>query len=151
MACNRFLFDGNVYNRLEAELPVRDEIRRLFERGRIEIVASPVVVTELQRSHFGGIPRWFKVVVQPEGIAISGLARSGMARSSAGVMYRQHLGKSKKGFDAVIAHSAHTMRATLVSDDRRCRECLKRLAGAGSAMTYTEFKAWLHDALAEQS
>jgi hypothetical protein len=89
-------------------------------------------------------PLWFKVIVEPEGIAISGLARSGMARSSGGAMYRQHLGESRQGFDAIIAHSAHSMGATLVSEHRRCRERLQRLADTGSAMTYSEFKAWLH-------
>jgi predicted nucleic acid-binding protein len=89
--------------------------------------------------------------VQPEGIAISGLARSGMARSSTGVMYKQHLGASRKGFDAIIAHSAHSMGATLVSEDRRCRERLKRLASSGSAMTYVEFKTWLDQTIAGQS
>ena len=150
MPVKRLLLDGNIYNLLEAEPAVCAKIRSLADLGFIQIVASPILVTELQRSPFRGIPAWFNVVVQPEGIAISGLARSGMARSSTGAMYRQHLGESRKGFDAIIAHSAHSMGATLVSDDRRCRERLKRLAGAaGSAMTYVEFKAWLNQKSAE--
>jgi len=70
--------------------------------------------------------------VEPEGIAISGLARSRMARSRAGIMYKDHLGTSKKGVDAIIAHSAHSIGATLVSEDRRCRERLKQLASSAS-------------------
>lgn len=150
MLVRRFLLDGNIYNLLDNELAVRDQICALIERGGVKIVASPVLVTELQRSHFRSVPTWFKVVVEPEGVAISGLARSGMARSSGGAMYRQHLSESKQGFDAIIAHSAHSMGATLVSEDRRCRERLKRLARAGSAMTYSEFKDWLHETIAEQ-
>lgn len=150
MAARQFFLDGNIYNLLEAEPVVCVEIGVLADRGQLEIVASPVLVTELRRSPFGGIPTWFKVVVQPEGIAISGLARSGMARSSTGVMYKQHLGGSGQGFDAIIAHSAHSMGATLVSEDRRCRERLKRLASSANAMTYAEFKTWLRQAIAGQ-
>jgi hypothetical protein len=146
----RFLLDGNIYNLLETEPEVRSQIGALTESGRVEIVASPAVVTELQRSPFRGVPSWFEVVVQPEGIAISGLARSGMARSSGGAIYRQHLGESQQGFDAIIAHSAHSMGATLVSEDHRCRERLKKFAGTGGAMTYSEFKAWLHQTIVEQ-
>jgi len=139
----KFLLDGNIYDRLQAESAVRDQIASLYDSGVLEIVASPVVVDELKRSPSGGIPDWFSVVVQPEGIAISGLARSGMARSSTGVIYEQHAGESNKGFDAIVAQSARSMGATLVSEDRRCRERLRRLAGPGSALTYDEFKAWL--------
>src|SRR5437870_13374817 len=96
MPAKRFLLDGNVYNLLEAEPAVCAQIRSLTDFGLIEIVASPVLVTELQRSPFRGIPAWFNVVVQPEGIAISGLARSGMARSSTGAMYRQHRSEERR-------------------------------------------------------
>jgi hypothetical protein len=150
MSTRRFLLDGNIYNLLEIESAVRDQISALTENCRIEIVASPTVVTELQRSPFRGIPTWFTVVVHPEGIAISGLARSGMARPSGGAMYKQHLGESNQGFDAIIAHSAHSIDTTLVSEDRRCRERLKQFAGSGRAMTYSEFKAWLEQTIVEQ-
>jgi hypothetical protein len=143
MPASRFLLDGNIYNLLATEAAVRNQISALTENCRVEIVASPVLVTELQRSPFRGVPTWFTVVVQPEGIAISGLARSGMARSSGGAMYRQHLGESKQGFDAILAHSAYSMGATLVSEDRRCRERLKQFGDTGRAITYSEFKAWL--------
>src|SRR5258708_3094412 len=82
MPARRFLLDGNIYNLLEPEPTVRNQVRALTENGRVEIVASPVVVTELQRSPFRGVPTWFRVIVQPEGIAISGLARSGMVRDN---------------------------------------------------------------------
>lgn len=147
MNTRRFLLDGHIYNLLGDDTSAREDVRLLIELGETQVVATPAVVLELQRSPFGGIPPWFQVVVQPEGIAISGLARSGMARSSAGRMYRDHLGQSRKVFDAVIAHSAHSMGATLVSDDRRCRERLKRLAGDDSAITYAEFRAWLQGAV----
>jgi hypothetical protein len=107
------------------------------------IVASTVVVAELRPSPFGVLPPWFRVVVEPEGIAISGLARSGMARSSNAAIYTSHLGSSTKGRDAIIAQSARSMAAILVSEDGRCREHLKALASADSAMTYDEFSGWL--------
>jgi predicted nucleic acid-binding protein len=147
MQRRRFLLDGNIYDLLDLEPTVREQIRALIQMSSVEIVASPVLVAELRRSPFGGIPDWFAVSVNPEAIAISGRARSGMARSSTGEMYKQHLGESRKSRDAILAHSAHSMRATLVSRDRRCRERLKLLAGAGSALTYEEFKVWLNGAI----
>lgn len=65
-------------------------------------------------------------------------------------MDKQHVGESNQGFDAIIAHSADSMGATLVSEDRRCRERLKRFAGSGRAMTYSEFKGWLDQTIVEQ-
>lgn len=144
MQPRRFVLDGNIYDRLDAEPTVRQQIQALIQMGSVEVVASPVLLAELRRSPFGGIPDWFTVIVNPEGIAISGIARSGMARSSTGEMYKRHLGESRKGLDAIIAHSAHSMCATLVSEDRRCRERLKRLADGGSAFTYEEFKVWVN-------
>ena len=144
---SQFLLDGNVYNLLEVEPLVCTLIGKLTERRVLAVVASPVLVLELKNSPYGGIPNWFPVKVEPEGIAIGGLARAGMARSSKGVMFRNHRGASQKGFDAIIAHSAHAMRAVLVSEDRRCRERLTQLAGAQSAITYQEFKTWLEAAI----
>lgn len=143
MARPTFLLDGMIYNLLGAEIQVRQQILALTRTNRIEIIASPVVVQELALSPFRGLPDWFPIAVVPEGIAISGLARSGMARSSTGQIYKAHLGQSKKSHDAVLAHSAHSIGATLVSDDHRCRERLKVLAGAASAFTYGEFKVWV--------
>lgn len=151
MAVKRFFLDGMIYNLLEDEPDVRARVKALVDAGEIQIVASPVLVTELRRSPFSGIPTWFKVIVEPEGIAISGLARSGMARSSAGVMYKNHFGASNKGFDAIIAHSALSIGATLVSNDRRCRERVQGLAAAAqSAMTWDEFKACFSGAISAQ-
>lgn len=143
MGPNRFLLDGNIYDLLAVEAPVQRDILALIRANRAEIVATPVVIGELRRSHFGGLPNWFPVNVVPEAIAISGLARSGIARSSAGKMYRLHLGQSQKGRDAILAHSAHSIGATLVSEDRRCRERLRRLVGVTSALTYHDFRMWL--------
>jgi hypothetical protein len=96
MRPHRFLLDDNIYNKLDADPIVRAQIRSLTEAGQIEVLATPIVVAELSRSPFSGIPGWFNVVVERERIAVSGLARSGMATSSLGKMYREHRGKSKK-------------------------------------------------------
>ena len=139
----RFFLDGNVYDLLADDLSTRALATRLAGANRIEFVASPILLGELKSSPFGGLPDWFPVKVLPEGIAISGVARSGMARASAGIVFKQHLGGSRKGADAIIAHSAHSMRAVLVSEDHRCRERLKALAGEAHAMNYEQFKAFL--------
>lgn len=139
----RLYLDGNIYNLLEHDLPTRELAARLAVMHRVEFVASPVLLGELSSSPFKGLPTWFPVNVLPEGIAISGNARSGMARASEGLVFRQHLGESRKGADAVIAHSARSMGAVLVSEDHRCRERLKALTGAGHAMNYQEFRVFL--------
>ena len=88
----KFLLDGNIDNRLESDATTRDHIVDLVDRGHVLIVASPVLVAELRDSPFAGMPSWFPVKVEPEGIAISGMARSGKARSGTGTIYRPHLG-----------------------------------------------------------
>jgi hypothetical protein len=145
----RFFLDANIYDRLETDDNTRGHIRRLVDGNSIEVVASPVVVAELRASPFKGIPEWFRVSVLPEGIAIAGIARSGMARASAGVVFKQHLGESRKGADAIIAHSANSMQAVLVSEDRRCRERLKSLSDPAHAMDYDEFRKFIEEHASE--
>lgn len=148
-APKRFFLDGNIYDKLAHDQPTVAMVRDLVGRRVVEVVASPAVVTELQQSPFRGLPTWFSVAVRPEGIAISGVSRSEMARASEGVVFKQHLGESRKGTDAIIAHSAHSMRAVLVSEDHRCRKRLKDITNADDAMTYDEFRAWVTSRLAQ--
>lgn len=144
MTARRFFLDGMIYNELDRDADTSERLRSLVALGTVEIIATPALVVEMKRSPFGGIPNWFKVVVHPEGIGISGLARSGMARSSTGAMFKNHLGGSNNGFDAIIAHSAHSLGATLVSNDNRSRNRLKQLTATDtSAVTYAEFKDWI--------
>jgi len=144
MTATRFFLDGMIYNELGRDTDTSKRLGALVDLGAVEVIATPALVAEMKRSPFGGIPNWFKVVVHPEGIAISGLARSGMVRSSTGVMFKNHLGHSNNGFDAIIAHSAHSLGATLVSNDNRSRNRLKQLTATDtSAVTYAEFRDWI--------
>jgi hypothetical protein len=66
MTAHRFLLDGNIYNRLDEQPQVRDAVRALVDIGSIVILASPVVVKEMQRSPYGGLPEMKAVLVSDD-------------------------------------------------------------------------------------
>ena len=147
MPCEVVLFDSNVYDRLSTDPDARDMVEKLVAAKAVRIVATPIVVRELRVSPFGGIPGWFPVHVEPEGIAISGIARSGMARAGVGKVYRQHLGESRNGFDAIIAQSAYSFGAILVTEDRRARQRFATISGASRSMSYDQCRVWIGELL----
>lgn len=131
--------DGNIYNRLEADVSGRSRLVRLIALGAVRVIATPVLVDALASSPFGGLPGWFPIAVEAESVFALGHARLGMARLGGGEIYTGHRGESGKIVDAIIADSAHSLADVLVSDDQRCR---KRLAEASSRcldIGYEEF------------
>src|SRR5665213_2865173 len=137
------LLDGNIYDRLAADLQVRLRLGRLIGLGIVRVIATPVLVDELAASPFKGFPDWFPVEVEAESVFVWGHARWGMARYSEGQTYTEHRGQSNKIVDAIIADSANSLADVLVSDDRRCRTRLASLGGQCSVMNFEQFRAWL--------
>lgn len=139
----KLLLDGNVYDKLSQDQGTRELLAQLVKGGRVEVIATPVVVGELTESPFQGLPTWFPISMQPEAVTVLGYARLGAARLSSGRVYRQHRGESKKIPDAIIAHSADAIADILVSEDQRCRKRLAEISTRCRAMSYDEFRVWL--------
>lgn len=137
------LFDGNIYNRLDADGKTRERLAWHIAQGGIRVIATPVVVDELSNSPFGGLPDWFPIEVEVESVIVWGHWRWGMARWGKGAVYTQHRGDSKKIPDAIIADSADSLADILVSDDRRCRNRLADISTRCRALDYSEFQGWL--------
>jgi hypothetical protein len=147
---NTVLLDGNVYDKLQADVKTRGALQKLVARGLIKIIATPMVHDELKRSPFGGFPDWFPVVLEAENVTVLGYAILGMTRLGEGEVYSEHRGESKKIPDAIIADSADGLADILVSEDRRCRERLKRISARCRGMDYREFSEWLQTSFAER-
>jgi hypothetical protein len=139
----KVLLDGNVYDKLSQDEEARERLAQLIKRGQIEVIATPVVVDELTKSPFRGLPPWFPISKQPEAVTVLGYARLGAARLSSGKVYRRHRGESKKIPDAIIAHSADAMADILVSEDQRCRKRLAEISNRCQALSYDQFRSWL--------
>ena len=137
------LLDVNVYHKIEFDAEARSLLRALVDRGQVRVIATPMVLDELQSSPFGDLPEWFPVAVEPESGTIIGYAHFGMTRLGDGEVYTKHRGKAQNIPDAIIADSADALADILVSEDRRCRERLKRISTRCSGMDYEEFRAWL--------
>ena len=137
------LLDANVYDKLQVDDGSRTTLGCLVERGLARVIATPMVVDELRRSPFGGIPTWFAVAVEAENVTVLGYATLGMTKLGDGEVYKEHRGESQKVPDAIIADSADALADVLVSEDRRCRERLKKISTRCAAMDYQQFREWL--------
>lgn len=137
------LLDANVYDKLQLDAEACSLLGALVDRGQARVIATPMVLDELQRSPFGGLPNWFPVAVEAESVTVLGYAPLGMTRLGEGQVYTEHRGESQKIPDAIIADSADALADILVSEDRRCRERLKRVGTRCSGMDYEEFREWL--------
>ncbi len=137
------LLDANVYDKLQADGESRATLRALVDRGSAKVVATPMILEELQSSPFGGIPDWFPVTVEAENVTVLGYAPLGMTKLGEGVVYGEHRGESSKIPDAIIADSADALTDILVSEDRRCRERLKKISARCTGFDYEQFREWL--------
>jgi predicted nucleic acid-binding protein len=137
------LLDANVYDKLQADGESRTTLRSLVDRGLAKVIATPMVLEELQRSPFGGIPNWFNAGVEAENVTVLGYATLDITNLGEGEIYGQHRGQSGKIPDAIIADSADALADVLVSEDRRCRERLKKISTHCTALNYDQFREWL--------
>lgn len=137
------LLDANVYDKLQADGESRATLRGLLDRGFAKMIATPIVLEELRRSPFGGIPVWFPGDVDAESVTVLDYAPLGMTNLGEGVVYGEHRGESKKIPDAIVADSADALADILVSEDRRCRERLKKISTRCTGLGYEEFREWL--------
>src|SRR6266478_5095937 len=141
------LLDGMIYDALEPDIPTRTRIRGLIRSEVLRVIATPKVRDELEESPFRCIPAWFPVCLEPEAVFILGHGHLDQAALGEGDVFEQHRGKSEKVSDAIVADSADSLADILVSEDKRCRDRLKRISKRCIGMTYQEFIAWLktHD------
>ena len=137
------ILDGNIYDALAVDSQTRDAVAGLVRRGLVRVIATPVLVRELSQSPFKGVPDWFPVERESEGVAVLGHWPLGMARLGDGQVYNSHRGGSNKIADAIIADSAASLADVLVSNDQRCRKRLAELNTGCVAFTFEEFREWL--------
>ena len=123
---NVFL-DTNAYDALRAWPDVIARIRLLCDRGILKIIATSTVRDELKRGPLRGIPDWFPVTLDLDGIGVIDHSRIGHARIGRNDIYDRHRGKSRQVPDAVIAESAERYADVFVSDDQRCRRYLHKV------------------------
>ncbi len=142
------LLDQNIYDKLQADPEIRSALGGLVNRGFVRVIATPMVLDELLNGPFGGLPDWFPIEVEPESVTVLGYAPLGMTRLGDGEVYAEHRSESKKIPDAIIANSANSLADILVSEDRRCRERLKKISTSCRGMDYREFCEWIRAAAA---
>lgn len=136
------MFDSHIYDSLAADPETRLGVARKIALGHFQVVASPIVVDELNDSPFKRAPDFFPVVHVTEAVAVVGYARVGLARLGIGKVYEAHRGQSQKSKDAIIAETAESDCGLFVSNDKRCRERLRKIAIKCRVMDYAEFKEW---------
>ena len=129
------LFDCNIYDKLTMDKKRRDLLGDLIAGGAVRVIATPVLVDELNASPFGGLPDWFPIAIESESVAVIGFARIGMARIGDGKVYSKHRGSSNNVKDGILAASADALADILVSEDGRCRKRLAVISSTCECMT----------------
>jgi len=137
------LLDSNIYNELNIDESARISISNLIQSNTIKVVVPQIVLDELNNSPFKGVPNFFQVETIPDGVAVAGIAKAGAAIVSEGKIYTSHRGKSKQSKDAIIAESAVKFSNVFVSQDKRCRERLKKISETTECFDYQQFKHWI--------
>lgn len=59
------LLDANVYDKLLADSQSRASLRALVDRGLAKVIATPMVLLELQRSPYVDYPTGFRSPLKP--------------------------------------------------------------------------------------
>lgn len=80
----RVLLDGNIYDKLAADYDTRTLLASCVAADGVLVIATPIVIDELNDSPFEGLPSWFPTVVEPESVFVLGFARLGGCSSSRG-------------------------------------------------------------------
>jgi len=146
----KILLDGNVYNKIEGNLSLIKMINKLSGDGAIEIVCNQVVLRELEKSRFLGIPDWFMVTKCNEPGAFIGLAIIAPNGSENGFKkyakimpnnstYSEHVGISKKKSDGIIADTSSRECDVVVSEDNRFINRLNEIQRKCKGMNFAEF------------
>jgi hypothetical protein len=150
VSITRVLLDGNIYDKLKTDENARTTLSHLISHCLVRVIATPMIIAELQKSPFGGLPGWFPVDVNAENVTVLGYAPLGMTRLGDGTVYAEHRGESNKIPDGIIADSADALADVFVSEDRRCRERLKRKSVRCSGMDYQEFRIWMEQLISTE-
>ena len=140
---NRILLDCTIYDKLLLDAEARDSLHALIDDVRVKVIATPMVLDELREGPFGGLPDWFPITIEAETVTVLDYAVLDMTRLGGGDIYGEHRGESQKIPDAIIADSADALADILVSEDRRCRERLKKISTRCKGLDYREFREWL--------
>ncbi len=141
------LFDTNIYDILAKDQATCESINLLASSNRIKVFVSRTVAEELYRSPFGGVPNLFSVEYVGNTVGRVGIMRAGDSLGSGDVFY-EHLGKSLKANDALIADAASWHADWLVSEDERFRKRAGSITMRAHSMNYAEFRGKIQILLA---
>ena len=137
------VFDTNAFDHLALDPYTCELIRVAISRGVFKALVTRTVAAELfNKPHFG-IPTFFPLEYRRNAVPIVGIMAAGDALGDAKV-FREHLGRSAKVNDALIADAAVESNCDwLVSDDQRL---LHRLPAphTSKGLPYSEFRTVLH-------
>ena len=140
---SRVLLDTNVYDRLAVDLSSRDRLCSSITCGRVTIIVSARIVSELAAGPLASVPDWLPVEHVVDSVFALGFGQLGGVRLGQGDVFRAHIGQSKQFSDAIIADTVSAEADVFVSDDKRCRTRVKRAIPLLHTMSFDEFSVWI--------
>lgn len=139
------VLDANIYDVLAVDAERCFYLRELIQKGRVEVLVSPVVHDQLRAGPFKDVSCLFPIRLISEAVAVVGVAKVGLARPGNGNVYKEHRGASNQYEDAIIADTAHCDADIFVSKDKRCRQRLQTISSTLKCFDYDEFAAWIEN------
>ena len=139
---HKIIFDSNIFNKIDDLPQIKERIKKFVDSGEIIVIIPSTIERELNKKPFYGVPNWFKTQIIGDSVFILDYSHLDCDRLGNGNTYNKHKGNSTKIKDAIIADTANRDADIFVSDDKRCRERLKKMSDCQS-LTFIEFLKWL--------
>jgi hypothetical protein len=132
------VLDCNAYDLLHDDPELIDAIRAAISAGELVVIASNSLWWELWESPHRELVLSLPTKYVGESVATCNSPCN--SRLGSGLLYRAHLGTSKKHEDALIADAADYDADYLVSEDRRLRKRMNEYAARCKAVSFSEWK-----------
>jgi rRNA-processing protein FCF1 len=143
------ILDTNIFDLLVLDRATVAKIESMIAKGAMEIIVTRTIAEELWRSPFKGVPPLFPVVFTGNTVGRIDVLTCIDAIGD-GETFDAHLGGTNRINDALIADAADHMAKWLVTEDKRLRTQMQRVALRCKAVSYVEFLSEL-DALSRNS
>jgi hypothetical protein len=135
----KVILDCNAYDLLCRSAKVLELVRLAISAGELVVLASEGLWQEVWQSPHRKMALSLPIEFVGESVLFcDGPCNSGLG---AGILYRAHLGASKKHDDALIADSADYHADYLVSEDRRLRKRMNDFAVRCRAISFSEWNS----------
>ena len=138
------ILDTNIFDLLVLDGKTVAKMESMIAKGSLEIIVTRTIAKELWCSPFKGVPPLFPVVFRGNTVGRIDVFTC-MDAIGDGETFTAHLGGTHRINDALIADAADHMARWLVTEDKRLRTQMQRVALRCKALSYVDFLSELNE------